>query len=147
MKAKPSSEHDDGRFALACLDISTGEFRLTECDRVRLAADGAPIAAALDAVGTDEAVEVSLELVSERRRIVTIVGAGRARAQDPVVHAAGIDLHVKPGAAVTAGQPLFTLLADDDKRFDRALDALEGAWEIGADAPASAPLVRERITA
>ncbi len=50
-------------------------------DRVRLAADGAPIAAALDAVGTDEAVEVSLELVSERRRIVTIVAAGRARAE------------------------------------------------------------------
>ena len=75
------------------------------------------------------------------------LGAGRARAQDPVVHAAGIDLHVKPGAAVTAGQPLFTLHADDDKRFDRALDALEGAWEIGVDAPASAPLVRERITA
>jgi DNA mismatch repair protein MutS len=39
VKAKPSSEHDDGRFALACLDISTGEFRLTECDRVRLAAE------------------------------------------------------------------------------------------------------------
>ena len=29
----------------------------------------------------------------------------------------------------------------------RALDALEGAWEIGTDAPASAPLVLERITA
>src|SRR5690606_29129361 len=25
------------------------------------------------------------------------LGAGRARAQDPVIHAAGIDLHVKPG--------------------------------------------------
>ncbi|MGB4780254.1 MAG: thymidine phosphorylase, partial [Microbacterium sp.] len=75
------------------------------------------------------------------------LGAGRARAQDPVVHAAGIDLHVKPGDRVTTGQPLFTLLADDDKRFARALDALEGAWGIGADAPASRPLVLERITA
>ncbi len=54
---------------------------------------------------------------------------------------------MRGGCGVDAGQPLFTLLADDDKRFDRALDALEGAWEIGVDAPASAPLVRERITA
>jgi thymidine phosphorylase (EC 2.4.2.4) len=75
------------------------------------------------------------------------LGAGRARAQDPVIHAAGIDLHVKPGDTVRAGQPLFTLLADDENRFARALDALEGAWELGAGAPASAPIVRERITA
>ena len=75
------------------------------------------------------------------------LGAGRARAQDPVIHSAGIDLHAKPGDEVRAGQPLFTLLADDDNRFGRALDALEGAWEIGTDAPASAPLVLERITA
>ena len=74
------------------------------------------------------------------------LGAGRARAQDPVVHAAGIDLHAKPGDEVTAGQPLFTLLADDEARFARALEAVEGAWEIGPDAPPPAPLVRERIT-
>ncbi|GAA5148151.1 thymidine phosphorylase [Microbacterium pseudoresistens] len=75
------------------------------------------------------------------------LGAGRARAEDPVVHAAGIDLHAKPGDAVRAGLPLFTLSADDDARFARALEALEGAWAIGAERPASAPLVRERITA
>jgi len=75
------------------------------------------------------------------------LGAGRARAQDPVIHAAGIDLHVKPGDRVTAGQPVFTLLADDAGRFARALDALAGAWEIGTEAPASGPLVLERITA
>lgn len=39
---------------------------------------GDPIAAALDAVGTTEAVDVSLELVRDRRRIVTIAAAGRA---------------------------------------------------------------------
>ncbi len=75
------------------------------------------------------------------------LGAGRARAEDAVVHSAGIDLHVKPGDAVTAGQPLFTLLADDGSRFARALDALEGAWEVGAEAPDRGPLVLERITA
>ncbi|WP_442575007.1 thymidine phosphorylase [Microbacterium sp. F51-2R] len=75
------------------------------------------------------------------------LGAGRARAEDPVLHAAGIDLHAKPGDRITAGQPLFTLLGQDATRFDRALAAVEGAWEIGADAPASTPLVLERITA
>jgi len=75
------------------------------------------------------------------------LGAGRARAEDAVVHAAGIDLHAKPGDTVTAGQPLFTLSAEDEARFPRALDALEGAWEIGAEAPEPAPIVRERITA
>ena len=75
------------------------------------------------------------------------LGAGRARAEDLVVHAAGIDLHAKPGDAVAAGQPLFTLLADDAARFDRALEALGGAWAIGAAAAPRGPLVRERITA
>ncbi|MGO2049786.1 MAG: NADP-dependent oxidoreductase [Microbacterium sp.] len=39
-----------------------------------------PIAAGLDAVGTDEAIDVSLELVADRSRIVTITAAA-ARAQ------------------------------------------------------------------
>jgi thymidine phosphorylase len=75
------------------------------------------------------------------------LGAGRARAEDPVVHAAGIDLHVKPGDRVVAGQPVFTLLGHDPKRFDRALAALDGAWEVGPAAPEARPLVLERITA
>ena len=46
-------------------------------DRVReLAPDG--VDAALDAVGTDEAVDVSLELVADRDRIVTIAAFDRA---------------------------------------------------------------------
>src|SRR5690606_6201590 len=75
------------------------------------------------------------------------LGAGRARAEDQVVHAAGIDLHVKPGDRVTAGQALFTLSAEDAARFPRALEALEDAWSIGDNAPEIGPLVRERITA
>src|SRR5258708_18084919 len=46
-------------------------------DRVRAAApDG--IDAALDLIGTDEAVDVSLELVPDRARIATIAAFGRA---------------------------------------------------------------------
>ena len=60
------------------------------------------------------------------------LGAGRARKEDPVDHGAGIDLHVKPGDTVEAGQPLFTMLTSDAGRFARALEALEGAYRIGS---------------
>ena len=74
------------------------------------------------------------------------LGAGRARKQDPVQHAAGIDLHAKPGDAVTAGQALFTLSADEPDRFERALAALDGAWTIGsAEAYTPVPLIADRI--
>ena len=35
-RARPSSTGEDTRFALAWIDISTGEFRITECDRAAL---------------------------------------------------------------------------------------------------------------
>jgi len=75
------------------------------------------------------------------------LGAGRARQQDPVQHAAGIDLHVKPGETVAEGQPLFTLSADEPERFARALEALEGAWAVGepGDLVETGPLIAERI--
>jgi thymidine phosphorylase len=78
------------------------------------------------------------------------LGAGRARAEDPVQHAAGVDLHAKPGDAVTAGQPLFTLSADEPERFARALEALEGAYRIGDAGDEildGGPLIVERIGA
>ncbi|GAA4399807.1 NADP-dependent oxidoreductase [Tsukamurella soli] len=48
-------------------------------DRVRDAAPGG-VDAAIDTVGTDEAVDVSLELVKDKARIVTIAAFGRAAA-------------------------------------------------------------------
>jgi thymidine phosphorylase len=75
------------------------------------------------------------------------LGAGRARQGDPVQHAAGVRLHVKPGDAVRAGQPLATLLTDDAARIPRALDALDGVHEIaptGAAVPRR-PLIAARI--
>ncbi|MCU1579418.1 MAG: thymidine phosphorylase [Rhodoglobus sp.] len=59
------------------------------------------------------------------------LGAGRARKEDPVHHAAGIDLRVKPGDIVTKGQPLFTMHTDEPERFERALEALAGGYVIG----------------
>ena len=74
------------------------------------------------------------------------LGAGRARKEDPVIHVAGIDLAVKPGALVKKGDVLFTLSANDPARFDRALEALEGGWEIGETVVDHGPLIAEVIT-
>lgn len=74
------------------------------------------------------------------------LGAGRARKEDAVIHAAGIDLHAKPGDTVSAGDPLFTLSANDSARFERALEALEGAWSIGDSAHDYGSLIAEVIT-
>ncbi|GAA2687496.1 MULTISPECIES: thymidine phosphorylase [Actinosynnema] len=76
------------------------------------------------------------------------LGAGRARKEDPVRHAAGVELHVKPGEAVKAGQPLFTLSADEAARIPRALESLEGAWRIGDpgdEVRDGGPLIAERV--
>ena len=76
------------------------------------------------------------------------LGAGRARAQDPVVHSAGIDLAVKPGDEVRRGDLLWTLHAEDASRFGRALEALDGAVDFAAPGTAfeRPALVAERIT-
>jgi thymidine phosphorylase len=76
------------------------------------------------------------------------LGAGRARKEDPVSAGAGITLHAKPGDVVTKGKPLMTLHADETARFERGLEALEGAYAIGQDGGADLlPLVIDRITA
>lgn len=55
------------------------------------------------------------------------LGAGRARKGDPIDHAVGVVVHTKVGDRLTAGEPLFTLHANDrgllDEARDRVLDA------------------------
>lgn len=73
-------------------------------------------------------------------------GAGRARPGEAVSLGAGITLHAKPGDSVTAGQTLFTLHADEPARFERALEALEGGWEISDSFEGTRPLIIDRIS-
>ncbi|HWI43406.1 MAG TPA: thymidine phosphorylase [Nocardioides sp.] len=75
------------------------------------------------------------------------LGAGRERKEDPVQAGAGVVWHARPGDAVRAGEPLFTLHTDTPERFDRALAALEGGYDVG---PAGStyeprPLVIDRV--
>jgi thymidine phosphorylase len=73
------------------------------------------------------------------------LGAGRARKEHPVQAGAGVELHVKPGDAVRAGQPIMTLHTDSPERFPRARAALDGSYRIGARAGERSPLILDRI--
>ncbi|RYY39469.1 MAG: thymidine phosphorylase, partial [Actinomycetales bacterium] len=77
------------------------------------------------------------------------LGAGRSRPGEDVQAGAGIELHAKPGDEVRAGAPLMTLHTDTPERFERALEALEGAVRVESTASgagaASADVVIDRI--
>ncbi|MGQ4269039.1 thymidine phosphorylase [Nocardiopsis changdeensis] len=74
------------------------------------------------------------------------LGAGRARKEDAVSFGAGVTLHAKPGETVAAGEPLFTLHADEPERFERGAAALEGAFDIDPDGVFEpGPIVIDRI--
>ena len=74
------------------------------------------------------------------------LGAGRSKQGEKVQAGAGIRIHAKPGEVIRKGEPLFTLFTDESARFERALEALEGAVIIVEGAIAQQlPLVIERI--
>ena len=75
------------------------------------------------------------------------LGAGRSRQGEKLSLGAGIEIHAKPGEKVVAGQPVFTLHADESARFERALEALNGAIEISENGFVAdrLPLIIEKI--
>jgi thymidine phosphorylase len=75
------------------------------------------------------------------------LGAGRQKQGDTLQHGAGIEIHAKPGDIVIKGQTILTLHSDEPSRFDRASEALIGAFSIGAKSTkvSQLPLVVERI--
>src|SRR5688500_13509272 len=76
------------------------------------------------------------------------LGAGRARKEDPVQAGAGVEIHAKPGASVRAGERLLTLHTDTPERFERAVQALDGAFFVAPEGsrPDLLPLVIETVS-
>ena len=74
------------------------------------------------------------------------LGAGRARKEDPVQAGAGVVWHARPGDRVTEGDPLLTLLTDEPDRFDRALAALDGGYDVSSTSYEAGPLVIDRVS-
>ncbi|HWS36498.1 MAG TPA: thymidine phosphorylase [Actinoplanes sp.] len=73
------------------------------------------------------------------------LGAGRARKEDPVSFGAGVQLKVRPGDRVKAGDVLLELRADDESRIPVARADAAGAIALGAEATAPVPLLLDRI--
>ncbi len=74
------------------------------------------------------------------------LGAGRSKQGEKVQAGAGIEMHAKPGEYVRKGEKIMTLHTDEPARFERAIQALEGAVEIIEGGVVNRlPLVIERI--
>ena len=76
------------------------------------------------------------------------LGAGRARQGDKVQAGAGVEWHARPGDEVEEGAPLMTLHTDEPERFDRALEALEGGYDVTPSGSSyePGPIVLDRIS-
>ena len=55
---------------------------------------------------------------------VVLLGGGRSKKGDPVDYAVGVVIHHKVGDRVAAGEPLFTILANDPARLEEARASL-----------------------
>ncbi len=97
-------------------------------DRVRAVLGGAPVTAALDFVGGDEAVDVSFELVSDPARVVTVTDGA------PVLQRGGRYVFVRPDSAQLA--TLAGLVADGSLRVEVSrtfgLDEVAAAHDLSA---------------
>ncbi|MGB8196652.1 MAG: thymidine phosphorylase [Acidimicrobiales bacterium] len=74
------------------------------------------------------------------------LGAGRARKEDPVSAAAGVVCLIREGDAITKGQPMFELHADDATHLQQGRDAIANAVVLGERTVNAKPLLLERIT-
>jgi pyrimidine-nucleoside phosphorylase len=68
------------------------------------------------------------------------LGAGRAKKSDPIDHAVGFLIHHKVGDQVDAGQPLFTIHANDESRLKEARQAVLAAHSFSRDPVEKLPL-------
>ncbi len=73
------------------------------------------------------------------------LGAGRARREDAVDHAAGLLLRKRVGDPVREGDALAELHAVDDLRLDAGEARFRSAAQIADAPPAKRPLILDRI--
>ncbi|PYX83597.1 MAG: pyrimidine-nucleoside phosphorylase, partial [Acidobacteria bacterium] len=76
-----------------------------------------------------------------------VLGGGRERKEDSVDPAVGIIVHKKVRDAVTAGEPLCTILYNSEDRARQAQTMLEQSYQITSAPPTRArPLIHRIIT-
>ncbi len=85
-----------------------------------------------------DALEVAMTTVD--------LGAGRARKEDRINYAVGVVLGAKAGDRVEAGQPLFTVHADDREKLVAARERVLAAYSWSDEPVSSPPLIHRIIT-
>ena len=125
--------------------------RAMECFERLVAAQGGDLSAPLPVASHTHVVEAPRGGVIQRMDCKAVgvavwrLGAGRARKEDDVSYGAGALVEARVGDRIEAGQPLLVLHTDDPDRVQGALDALDGAIDIGDERVEPRPLIAERI--
>jgi pyrimidine-nucleoside phosphorylase len=76
-----------------------------------------------------------------------LLGAGRERKGDPIDLAVGIVLQAKVGDAISRGEPLAIMHANDETRLEQATRAFEAAVQISSENVPRPALILERLQA
>ena len=133
---------DDGR-ALACfrrvVEAQGGDPRVVDDPDLLPAA---PIAQPWGAPDDGVVARIACD---DLGRIAARLGAGRARAGEPIDHAVGLTLHHKVGAPVRRGEPLVTIHAREPAAAEAAALALRDAIEVAPEVATVRPLVLDVI--
>ncbi len=74
-----------------------------------------------------------------------LLGAGRARVDSIIDPAVGVWLHKKVGDPVRAGEPLCTLLVNDESRLDDALAMIRDSYRFSTSPVTPPPVIVERL--
>jgi pyrimidine-nucleoside phosphorylase len=89
--------------------------------------DRLPQAAYIETVPAPRAGFLAAVHAREVSETTILLGAGRARKGDAIDHAVGVVIHHKVGTELEAGQPLFTVHANDPERLQLAKENLLAA--------------------
>mgnify|MGYP002830703336 CR=1 FL=1 len=78
-------------------------------------------------------------------RAAFVLGAGRSRAEDPVDHGVGLQIHARVGQKVDRGQPLVTVLHRDGHALDEALALLRAGVTVTDEPGTAFPLLMDHV--
>ena len=140
---------------LAGLDADPAEVlasgRAMDVWRAMIAGQGGDPDADLPAAPIVETVPAPADGVLSRLDALAVgiaawrLGAGRARKEDAVSATAGVVCLAKEGASVRAGELLLELHTTEESLLPGALAALEGGFDVTAEAGPRRPLVLDRV--
>lgn len=94
-------------------------------------------------IGAERSGFVTAVATDEIGRIVMDWGGGRRRVEDLIDHSVGLQLHVRPGDRIQAGDPIATAYFNIESRLPEMTERIKTAYSIGDEAPTLLPLIQE----